>query len=137
MDTFKKTVSNLKVEKWHLHVKIIQFYLNQKIVQLTGNCPFSLMYGRQPNRFIHYSKDNICYNEQETERIIKDKWERLYMQIFPDINRRVKERNKISNIDFEKSHEMIELDKFKVGQIVFIRPGEDFNKKINAKSKDR
>ncbi len=76
-------------QHWTLFVPMTQLSFNYRVSTLTGSSPFSLMFGRNVNEFIDYTK------EDAPEHVDLDDWktqqERILSVIFPAIHLRARQ----------------------------------------------
>ena len=82
---------------WPLHVPYVQYAYNDKVHAITGSTPFSLMFGRSPNKPINYNNgDDLRHFDTTIDDI--DAWKehqtRVISLIFPAINQRVSQKQK-------------------------------------------
>ena len=90
--TIKETIMKLlhgASALWPLYVPFVQLAYNNKVQELTGSAPFSLMFGRRLNDLIDYSDDAavpVDLNEWKSHQ------EKVMSLIFPSISDRIKDR---------------------------------------------
>ena len=87
--TVKDTVNKLMYGAdchWHLHLPFVQYAYNNKVQNLTGSTPFSLMFGREANAACNYE-----LNEQGHLQDV-DAWkkhqEEVFALVFPAVSKR-------------------------------------------------
>jgi transcription antitermination factor NusG len=125
--TLKKMLEKENRESWHNYVPFIEFYMNNRVLDLTKSEPFTLMFGRRSHN-AHLENDETLQPIPEKE--LKKRWDSMIKIIYPNINERVKRLNKITEKKFNESHKMVE---FKEGNVVMMLKKEfaDKNGKPN------
>jgi len=90
--TIKETIMKLlhgASALWPLYVPFVQLVYNNKVQDLTGSAPFSLMFGRRVNDLMDYSGDAavpVDLNEWKAHQ------EKVMSLIFPSISERISEK---------------------------------------------
>jgi len=114
--SLKKMLEEEKRENWADYLPFIQFYMNNRILELTGSTPFSLLFGRSSSKFQDYSNVETSLL---TEKQLKERWDYMAKVIYPNIEDRVTERNVLAQKRFKENHL---IHKFKVGdQCMYLR----------------
>jgi hypothetical protein len=125
--TLKKMLEKENRESWHQYVPFIEFYMNNRVLDLHKSEPFTLMFGRNSHN-VKLEKDGNL--EPITEGQLMKRWDSMIKIIYPNINERVKRLNKITEKKFNESHKIVE---FKEGDVVMMLKKEfaDKNGKPN------
>ena len=112
----KKMLEAEKLANLADDLPFIQFYMNNRIHELTGSAAFDLFFGRASNVFQDYSATKI---DLATEKEIKERWEYMSKIVYPNIQERVKEKNLQTQKVFDETHIIRE---FKMGdQCMYLR----------------
>ena len=84
--------SDAQLEHWDQYLSWTQFYMNNKIHDLFETSPFSLMYGRESNKFLDYSNTKV---QLETEAKTVNRWEQMARIVYPAIRQKAKQRQQV------------------------------------------
>ena len=132
MSVIKKLVHG-KLDEWVKAVPYAQMCVNNKVTQLTGSTPFSLLFGREMNDL---ADQTIPSPEPITSADIQ-KWKEHQLKIntliYPAVNKRVKaaKQKMVKQVD-KKKHTQLVLRPLRKNTVVMI---EDPNKRNKWESK--
>jgi hypothetical protein len=95
----KKCLEEEERDHWDKYLSFIQFFMNNRIMELTQSSPFSLMFGRASNTFTDYRNAEI---KLEDIKEIQKRWKTISEIVYPNINERVKSMKKVVEKKFIK-----------------------------------
>jgi hypothetical protein len=103
---------------WHLYVPFVQLAYNNKVRDLTGSSPFSLMFGRRLNEMKDYTQEpHLPINMQEwTEH-----QEKVMSIIFPAIHERITKKQAAMRKQMDAVRKKVVKDELLPGTIVQIK----------------
>ena len=103
---------------WPLYVPFVQLAYNNKVQELTGSTPFSLMFGRKMNELRDYSTE-------PSKPVDLDEWkdhqEKVVSLIFPAINERVKGKQEEFRKKLDKIRKKVTKDELPPGTLIMIK----------------
>ena len=121
MKTVKDTVVKLlhgAVALWPLYLPFVQLVFNNKVQELTGSTPFSLMFGRKLNEL----KD---YTAEPALPVNMDEWqqhqEKVLSLIFPSISDRINSKQADMRKKLDALRKKITSDELMPGTVVMIK----------------
>lgn len=71
---------------WRRKIPFIQLAYNSKVAAIHGSTPFSLMFGRRPNKFADYTKQELEFVDRQNWL---DEWERVERVVYTTIKTRM------------------------------------------------
>jgi RNase H-like domain found in reverse transcriptase/Reverse transcriptase (RNA-dependent DNA polymerase)/Integrase core domain/Integrase zinc binding domain/Chromo (CHRromatin Organisation MOdifier) domain/Retrotransposon gag protein/Zinc knuckle len=120
MSIIKKLIHGNETN-WTLFVPFAQLSFNNKIAELTGSTPFSLMFGRQLNEM----KDYTLSNEEEAPPVNIQEWsehmEKLQSLIYPAILERTVDKKDTMITRLNKQRRLLTANAIPVGAVVMLR----------------
>ncbi len=103
---------------WHLYIPFVQLAYNNKVRDLTGSSPFSLMFGRRLNEMKDYTQEpHLPINMQEW----KEHQEKVMSIIFPAIHDRITQRQAKMRQKMDAVRKKVIKDELMPGTIVQIK----------------
>jgi transposase InsO family protein len=103
---------------WPLYIPYVQLVYNNKVRELTGSSPFSLMFGRQLNELKDYtSEQQLPVNMDEW----KEHQEKVMSLIFPSINERIQGKQEAMRKQLDKLRKKVLADELVPGTVVMIK----------------
>jgi transposase InsO family protein len=101
-----KTVEG-RVTNWDRILPAIQFNFNNRVMEVHGSTPYSLVFARRANDFFDYSKLDLIPEEkhQREQRLLF-----LNSVVFPEIKEKIKRHVKKRNEYFVKTHRISKSD---------------------------
>jgi hypothetical protein len=109
-----------RVTNWDKLLPAIQYNYNNRVLELHGSTPYSLVFARRANEFLDYSKLDL------TEEDKRDREQRLLFLnsiVFPEIKEKVKRSLKKRNEYFVNTHRISKSD-YVNGSYVMLRVDE-------------
>lgn len=103
---------------WPLYVPFVQLMYNNKVQELTGSTPFSLMFGRALNEMKDYTKTPA---EPITQDTWKEHQDKIVSLILPAINKRIGEKKTKQRAALDKTRKLLVTANLKAGSIVMIK----------------
>ena len=121
MKTVKDTVVKLlhgAAALWPLYLPFVQLVFNNKVQELTGSTPFSLMFGRKLNEM----KD---YTAEPALPVNMDEWrqhqEKVLSLIFPSVSDRISDKQQAMRSKLDALRKKVTSDELLPGTIVHIK----------------
>jgi transposase InsO family protein len=103
---------------WPLYIPFVQLAYNNKVRDLTGSSPFSLMFGRQMNELKDYTQQPIMpVNMNEW----KEHQDKVMSLIFPAIHQRIKGKQEEMRKKLDKMRKKVIADELVPGTVVMIK----------------
>jgi transposase InsO family protein len=103
---------------WPLYIPYVQLVYNNKVRELTGSSPFSLMFGRQLNEL----KD---YTSAQQLPVDMDEWKehqkKIMSLIFPSINERIQGKQEAMREQLDRIRKNVIADELIPGTVVMIK----------------
>jgi hypothetical protein len=114
---------NGKADDWDLHLNAVQLAMNIKYSSLHKSRPFTVLFNRQPNDFIDYSKvPHTLSTEKADVKLINEKLKFAQEVVIPQITKRIKETSQKQHEAFSKKHTILE-DMYPIGtRVMAINP---------------
>lgn len=119
--TVKDTVVKLlhgAVALWPLYIPFVQLVFNNKVQELTGSSPFTLMFTRPLNQLIDYTT-------QPHAPISMDDWqqhqEKVVSLIFPSVSDRIKGKQESMRAKLDALRKKVTSDELLPGTVVMIK----------------
>jgi hypothetical protein len=125
--TVKQTVMKLlhgTASFWPLYVPFVQLAYNNKVHELTGSTPFSLMFGRCMNELRDYTQPDAVSVKPYTPvdfQAWKEHQEKVVSLIFPSINERVKGKQEEMRKKVDQLRKKIVKGELMPGAVVMIK----------------
>jgi transposase InsO family protein len=119
--TIKQTIVKLlhgASALWHLYVPFVQLVYNNKVQDLTGSTPFSLMFSREMNELRDYSHtvpQPVDVNEW------KEHQEKVISLIFPSISERISRKQTKMRSRLDSLRKKVTADELSPGTVVMIK----------------
>lgn len=101
-----KTVEG-RVTNWDRILPVIQFNFNNRVMEVHGSTPYSLVFARRANEFFDYSNLDLV-PEEKVER--EQRLLFLNSVVFPEIKEKVKRHVRKRNDYFVKTHRISKAD---------------------------
>jgi len=124
VNTIKKQIVG-NVADWDQKVPSAQLFLNSKYNARTKSTPFSLMFGRNPNDFVDFSKEKDSATAEQIQKELQEKIKRMTEIVYPAVYEQVKLVTEKQKKVFDESHKMLDLPP---GSTVMILVTEKQNK---------
>lgn len=109
---------------WPLYIPFVQLAYNNKVHELTGSTPFSLMFGRIMNELRDYTKTDTVklapYTPVDMQEW-KEHQEKVVSLIFPAINEKVKGKQEEMRKKVDQLRKKIVKDELMPGAVVLIK----------------
>jgi hypothetical protein len=109
-----------RVTNWDMLLPAIQFNYNNRVLEIHGSTPYSLVFARRANDFFDYSKLDLTEEEKNArqQRLLF-----LNSIVFPEIKEKVKRGLRKRNDYFQKTHRISKSD-YLNGSYVMIKVDE-------------
>ena len=117
-----------RVSNWDKLLPAVQFNYNNRVVDIHGSTPYSLVFARRANEFFDYSKLDL---KEEDKRDREQRLIFLNSIVFPELKEKVKKHLRKRNEYFVKTHRMAKSD-FLDGSYVMLKV-DDKGPKYKAK----
>lgn len=124
VNTIKKQIVG-NVADWDQKVPSAQLFLNSKYNARTKSTPFSLMFGRNPNDFVDFSKEKDSVTTGKIQKELQEKIKRMTEVVYPAVYEQVKKVTEKQKKKFDESHKLLD---FSPGSTVMILITEKQNK---------
>ena len=105
---------------WPLHLPFVQFAYNDKIQNLTGSTPFSLMFGRRPNSYLDFTLDPSTQLPKNMSEW-KSRQHEIASLVFPSIRARMDEGQQAYRDRLDSTRRRLVFVPLKVGTVVYIK----------------
>ncbi|MEG1462852.1 MAG: DDE-type integrase/transposase/recombinase, partial [Anaerorhabdus sp.] len=119
-------------ESWNLYLDAIQYAVNCQYTRLHKSRPFAVMFNRQPNDFIDYTKQiqpQIDIEKSDT-KLLNEKFKYVKEVVIPSIAKRIQDTQSIDHKNFMKTHKIIE-HKFSINtKVLVLNPHRNKSKLI-------
>jgi len=106
--TIKKQIDG-NVADWDVKVAPTQLFLNTKFNIRTKSTPFSLMFGRNPNDFIDFSKEKDIKTTQKNNLDLQNKIKVMSEIVYPAVYEQVKQVTDKQKSKFDSKHRMLDI----------------------------
>jgi transposase InsO family protein len=109
-----------RVTNWDKMLPAVQYLFNNRVLEIHGSTPYSLIYARRANDFFDFSRLDLTPEEKG------DRENRLHFLnavVFPEIKEKVKKNLKIRNERFVRTHRIHKSD-YPDGAYVMVKADE-------------
>jgi transposase InsO family protein len=104
----KKMLEKENREFWHNYLPFVEYFCNNRITELTNSKPFNLMFGRENN----FSAQELCIPEEPMKiDDLEKRWKNIFKYVYPNIDKRVQELNKIKESKFVEQNLILNFEK--------------------------